>query len=210
MDCHQSIHKSINYQFGQAMTLTAVLFVGGLSRRMGTNKANIEIGGQPLWAKQVNLLRELRPQSLWVSARTRPAWCPPEIGLVLDAPPSRGPLSGLVAALRQLQTSHLIALAIDLPLMTSEVLEKLWAMAQPGRGIIPINGEAFEPLCAIYPAEAAAPAASALTGTDFSLQTLAQLLLQTHCVKPYPIGEGEKRLFFNVNSPADLQSLPPA
>src|SRR5437899_8869489 len=152
------------------MTLTAVLFVGGLSRRMGTDKALIEFGSQPLWAKQINLLRGLGPQSLWVSARARPAWCPPEIGLVLDTPPSRGPLSGLVAALGQLQTSHLLALAIDLPLMTSAVLQRLWGMAQPGRGIIPLNGESFEPLCAIYPAEAAAPAASALTGKDCSLQ----------------------------------------
>jgi molybdopterin-guanine dinucleotide biosynthesis protein A len=191
------------------MTLTAVLFVGGLSRRMGADKALIEIAGQPLWARQINLLREFQPQSLWVSARTRPAWCPAEIELVLDASPSHGPLSGLVAALDRLQTSHLLALAIDLPRMTVAELRKLWAMARPGLGVIPVNGKNFEPLCAIYPAEGTAPAASALAGNNFSLQKLLQSLLRANCIRTHALTEDEKPLFLNANSPADLQSLPP-
>jgi len=102
------------------MTLTAVLFVGGRSRRMGADKATLEIAGEPLWRKQIKLLRELQPQSLCISARERPAWCPLEIEAVLDDPPSRGPLSGLAAALRRLRTSHLLALAIDLPRMRAD------------------------------------------------------------------------------------------
>src|SRR5579864_2470571 len=112
-------------------TLTAVLFVGGLSRRMGIDKATLEFAGEPLWARQLRQLRELKPDTLWISARSRPPWCPPEIEVILDDPPSRGPLSGLDAALRRLQTSHLLALAIDLPRINVELLRKLWCLAQP-------------------------------------------------------------------------------
>src|SRR6185312_15889507 len=106
----------------QRGTLTAVLFVGGLSRRMGEDKATLQFDGEPLWVRQVQLLRELKPDVLWISARARPIWCPSEIEVIADEPPSRGPLSGLAAALRKIQTSHLLALAIDMPRMNSDVL----------------------------------------------------------------------------------------
>src|SRR5260221_8234270 len=164
------------------MTLTAVLFAGGLSRRMGADKATLSFAGGPLWARQLGVLRDLKPDALWISARTRPAWCPPEIEVVPDEPPSLGPLSGLVATLPRLQTSHLLALAVDLPQMTTEHLRKLLALAQPGCGVIPQNENYFEPLCAIYPAEAAA---NLLTGNDVSLQSFAQNLLEQKRARTY-------------------------
>ena len=189
------------------MTLTAVLLVGGLSRRMGVDKATLEIAGKPLWAKQINLLRELQPQAIWVSARARPAWCPAEIEAVVDTPPSRGPLSGLTAALQRLQTTHLLALAIDLPRMTADELRTLLALAQPGCGVMPTNADYFEPLCAIYPVEAAAIATDALAGRDVSLQKFSQTLLSLKRVQTYALSESEKPFFLNANSPADLQAI---
>lgn len=189
------------------MTLTAVLFVGGLSRRMGVDKATLEIAGKPLWAKQINLLRELQPQAIWVSARARPAWCPAEIEVVIDTPPSRGPLSGLAAALQRLQTTHLLALAIDLPRMTVDELRTLFALAQPGCGVMPTNGDYFEPLCAIYPVEATAVAIDARAGRDVSLQKFSQTLLSLNRVRTHALSEIEKSLFLNANSPNDLQAI---
>ena len=186
------------------MTLTAVLLVGGLSRRMGVDKATLEIAGKPLWAKQISLLRELQPQAIWVSARARPAWCPAEIEVVIDAPPSRGPLGGLAAALQRLQTTHLLALAIDLPRLTADELRRLLALAQTGCGVIPTNGDYFEPLCAIYPVEAAMVATDALAGQDVSLQKFSQTLLSLNRVQTYTLSESEKPFFLNANSPADL------
>lgn len=189
------------------MTLTAVLFVGGLSRRMGVDKATLDIGGGPLWLRQINLLREIEPQSLWISARERRAWCPAEIETVLDVPPSRGPMSGLAAVLGRLRTTHVLVLAVDLPRMTAGELRKLLAMVQPGCGVVPMNGEHFEPLCAIYPAKAVDVAAAALAGNDVSLQALSQTLLSLNRVQTHALAESEKRLFLNVNSPGDLQGI---
>jgi molybdopterin-guanine dinucleotide biosynthesis protein A len=188
------------------MTLTAVLFAGGLSQRMGADKATLMIEGEPLWRRQINRLQELKPQALWISARERPAWCPPNIETVMDQYPSRGPLSGLAASLDRLQTSHLLALAIDLPRMTAKQLRELCALAESGRGVIPLNGQTFEPLCAIYPIEAAATAQSALAAADLSLQRLARTLVRENRALAYPLSEREKELCHNVNTPADLSS----
>ena len=187
------------------MTLTAVLLVGGQSRRMGADKATLEIAGEPLWNRQIRLLRELNPAALFVSARARPAWCPAEIEAVLDEPPSRGPLSGVAAALQKAQTSHVFALAVDLPRMTPDHLRRLCALRQPGCGCVPLNETLFEPLCAIYPAEAAEFAARSLAGGDASLQHFVQGLQRENRVRVYPLAAAERRLYHNANSPEDLE-----
>jgi molybdenum cofactor guanylyltransferase len=186
------------------MTLTAVLFTGGVSSRMGVDKAILQIDGEPLWKRQLRVLRELQPDALWISARSRPDWCPPEMEAIPDVPPSRGPLSGLAPALRQSATTHLLALAVDMPRMTSDHLRKLLERAASGRGVIPINEGLFEPLCAVYPAEAADAAAVSLGGTDVSLQPFVEVLLRQKRVLPLPLSDADKPLYLNMNSPADL------
>jgi molybdopterin-guanine dinucleotide biosynthesis protein A len=186
------------------MTLTTVLFAGGLSRRMGADKATLAFAGEPLWARQLRTLRQLDPSAIWVSARARPKWCPPGLDAVCDEPPSRGPLSGLTAVLRRLHTSHLLALAIDLPLMTSEQLLKLWSQATPRCGVVPRHAQTFEPLAAIYPAEAAVIAETVLASREASLQHFSQVLLRENRILPFPLTEAEQPLFQNVNTREDL------
>jgi len=186
------------------MTLSAILLAGGLSRRMGVDKATMFIAGEPLWQRQLRVLNELRPKAVWVSARSELKWCPLGIEVVADRMPSRGPLSGVAEGLRLLQSSHLLVLAVDLPQMTTEHLRKLWGLARPGVGVIPQNGDCLEPLCAIYPIEAATVAEAALDSSDVSLQSFAQTLLQQSKLQTYSTAPGERALYLNLNTPADL------
>ena len=186
------------------MTLSAILLAGGLSRRMGVDKATLLIAGEPLWHRQLRMIKELEPEALWVSARGELSWCPPEIEVVVDKIPSRGPLSGVAAALSRLQTSHLLVLAIDLPQMTAEHLRELWGLSRPGAGVIPLNGADFEPLCAIYPAEAAVVAEARLSSPDASLQGFAATLRHLSRVRVYELTPEEKPLYLNMNTPSDV------
>jgi len=188
------------------MTLSAILLAGGRSRRMGVDKATVLIAGEPLWQLQIRVLSGLRPSALWVSARTLPPWCPPEIEVVIDTPPWCGPMSGVAEGLRHLRTSHLLVLAIDLPRMTMEHLLKLCALARPGTGIIPLHGDYFEPLCAIYPAEALTAAETTINGTDWSLQNFARKLIAASRSQVYRVTPGERQLYHNMNTPSDLHS----
>lgn len=187
--------------------MTAALFVGGESRRMGTDKAAIIVSGRPLWSRQLEILSELKPERVLVSARMHPRWCPSTIDVILDEPPSIGPLSGLVAVLRQIKTSHLLILAIDLPQMTTTHLRNLWMMAKPSMGVIPKNGELFEPLGAIYPTETMTIAQDHLANEQFSLQTLANKLLKRNLASAYFLSNFEDPLYRNVNTPQDLACL---
>ena len=190
-----------------ALTFTALLLAGGLSRRMGTDKATLLVDGEPLWSRQIRLLRELKPQAVWVSARASPSWLPPDIRFVADQPPSRGPLSGLAAALERIETTHLIALAADLPKMDAAHLRKLIAHTGPGCGVVPWNEEYFEPLCAVYPMKAAEIAGSLCAGEDVSLQNFVRTLVEARLVQPLALAPWEKPFYANLNTPADLSAL---
>src|SRR3954463_11962510 len=134
------------------MTLTALLLAGGESRRMGRDKATIELGGRPLWERQLELLRAVRPEKIFVSARSTPSWLPNTVELLVDDPPSHGPLSGLTKGLAAMRTTHLLVLAVDMPFMTAGELGSLLERASDGCGVVPTIAEWAEPLAAVYPA----------------------------------------------------------
>lgn len=186
------------------MTFSAVLLVGGESRRMGRDKAMLVFHARPLWERQIALLRKLQPQEIFVSARTEPVWLPHDAQLLLDEPPSRGPLSGLTTALNRMQTSHLIALAVDMPWMTSARIRVLCGRATIGCGVVPIIGDLAEPLAAIYPREVAIDFLIALRGGDFSMQTLVRVLAQTEKVRMIAVSEEEQCQFRSMNEPGDF------
>jgi molybdopterin-guanine dinucleotide biosynthesis protein A len=186
------------------MNISAVLLAGGESRRMGKDKATLLFHGKPLWQIQLELLRKLKPTEIFVSARTDPVWRPLDAQFVADHPPSRGPISGLAASLGQMRVKHLLAIAIDMPLVTEEYLTFLCSQIEPSRGVIPKIEDRFEPLAAIYPQEALANFQRALLGTDFSMQTVAGRLATEGKLRVVPVTSQEKNLFLNLNELSDL------
>src|SRR4029078_11881654 len=89
--------------------VSAVLLAGGESRRMGTDKATFLFRGKPLWQVQLETLRRLRPEEIFVSARTDPSWRPAYVQFIADIQPSCGPLSGLAPSLQKMHTGHRVA-----------------------------------------------------------------------------------------------------
>jgi molybdopterin-guanine dinucleotide biosynthesis protein A len=188
------------------MNISAVLLAGGEARRMGRDKATLLFRGKPLWQIQLELLRKLGPAEIFVSARRDPPWRPANVCFVADDPPSRGPLSGLAAALTRMRAKHLLALAIDMPSITENYLTFLCSQIEPGRGVLPKMDNRAEPLAAIYPQEALANVQSALSGKDFSLQTVTGRLVAAGKLQVMPVTSQERKLFLNLNELADLRS----
>jgi len=189
------------------MSFSAVLLAGGESLRMGKDKATVLFRAKPLWQIQLELLRNLEPEEILVSARTDPPWRPEDVQLVTDDLPSCGPLSGLAASLAKMRSAHLLALAIDMPFMSEKFLRYLCEQIEPHVGVVPKIDNRAEPLAAIYPQEAAGEVRAALSGTDYSLQALIARLVETGKLRPIPVTEQDKKLFLNVNELSDLAAL---
>lgn len=186
------------------MNISAVLLAGGESRRMGQDKATVVFNGKPLWEIQLDLLRKLQPREIFLSARGDPVWRPADVNFVIDQAPSRGPLSGLAATLPRIQTDHLLALAIDMPLMTEDFLRSLCGVVKPSCGVVAIIGDRVEPLAAIYPKSADSDFITALSGPDFSLQSLAKRLIGVGKLRLVSVCENEENCFRNFNHPGDF------
>jgi molybdenum cofactor guanylyltransferase len=126
------------------------------------------------------------------------------VQFVSDEPPSRGPLSGLSATLARISTDHLLALAIDMPLMTGNYLRLICNLVEPGRGVLPMIGNRAEPLVAIYPKGTGTDFITALSGSDFSLQSLTKKLVDAGKLSLVNVLEEEGKLFRNFNNLSDF------
>jgi molybdopterin-guanine dinucleotide biosynthesis protein A len=182
---------------------SAVVLAGGQSTRMGRPKATLEFSGIPLWLRQVALAQSLGTRDIMVSCG--PDWSP-EKGpwkVVSDLVPGKGPLGGLQAALDAMSTEWLLVLAVDMPDMTQDFLERLAALAQP-RGVVPVVDGWYQGLAAIYPRMIRGIVDEAVGGEDRSLQALVSRALGMGLVDAMPVADADRLLFRNLNRPEDL------
>lgn len=131
-----------------------VVFCGGASRRMGRDKALLELGGKKLIERAVDTLRALVPKVL-LACGERERYG--ELGLerVLDARPGIGPLAGLLAALETLHRAGIdwcLALACDMPRAEPGLFEHLLARARAEQAdaCLLATPSGLEPLYAVY------------------------------------------------------------
>ena len=190
------------------MKLSAVLLAGGESRRLGQDKATAMFQGEPLWRRQLTLLQRINPSEIMISARTEPPWRPPEIAYVEDAPPSRGPLTGIVAALAQMKGTHLLVLAVDMPFMSKAQLQSLCHLCQPNCGVVPRVRDQAEGLAAIYPQDSLNHLSECLKRGELSLQLVTHKLARVGMLSVLSVSPDEEALYRSINLPEDLASAP--
>jgi molybdopterin-guanine dinucleotide biosynthesis protein A len=131
---------------GRIANVSAALLTGGASRRMGADKARLEIAGEPAAVRLAGRLAALFEEVLLVGGEP-----PPEARgrRVADAPGPRSALRGLVAALEAASGERVVVLATDLLGVTPELLLAL--VAAPEADVVaPRTARGPEPLCALY------------------------------------------------------------
>jgi molybdopterin-guanine dinucleotide biosynthesis protein A len=189
------------------MKLSAVLLAGGESRRMGRDKATVVFRGQPLWCHQLAVLREVGPFELLISARKDPSWRPTDTIFVPDIPPSRGPLSGVAAAMAGMRGTHLFALAVDMPFITPLLINAMCRMTSLGSGTLPKIGHRSEPLAAIYPRESLTVLTSALGGQEFSMQHVTEKLVTDGLMSGFQVSRSDAQFYRSLNEPEDIEKF---
>jgi molybdopterin-guanine dinucleotide biosynthesis protein A len=192
----------------QSPRWSALLMAGGESRRMGRDKALLELGGEPLWRRQLRTLREASFQEIIVARGPRACLDEPGLIMVTDAESGRGPLGGLVAGLRRATAPWVLVLAVDLPLMPSWFLQGMMAMAETdGRGVAPTIDVRYEPLAAVYPSVCLEFAEEALANKVWSLQALLQRCVLADLMRSVSMHDEKRDYFRNVNTPEDLAEI---
>ena len=118
------------------LRLTGVLLVGGASQRFGSPKALALFRGETLAERGRRLLEEACDEVLVVGKSADGLPFP----VMDDGTASRAPIHGVVAGLRAAQHDVVVALPVDMPLVTVGVLRKLGAAGAVPSARIPLPG----------------------------------------------------------------------
>ena len=201
--------------------LTAVVLAGGQSRRMGTDKALLSLGGRTLIEAVIATVSALSREVIVVSNATQ-SLRHLGVRLVSDIYPGKGSLGGIYTGLRQARTPYSLVVACDMPFINLPLLRYMGSLASQADVVIPRASDPSRP-----PARGRA----AVTAKEVNLHPLHAIYAQT-CQRPIErlLAAGELRIIdffpevrvryveeaevdrfdaahlslFNVNTPADL------
>ena len=184
----------------------AALICGGRSFRMGRDKAWLDWGGSPLWSVQLEKLSMLRPARLLIACREEQNIQALGAEVLHDPPGNAGPLPPLLRCMEHVQLP-LLALAVDMPETTPDLLRHMLAEGLPVRRGVIFRSEDFgyEPLAALYPVEVIPMLRTAVQAHDFRLQNFAQAAVDAGLMCVHQPTQLEQGQFKNVNTPDDLQ-----
>jgi molybdopterin-guanine dinucleotide biosynthesis protein A len=185
--------------------LSGVVLAGGLSTRMGSDKALVEFEGVPLWRRQYNLLAQAGASDRMLSVRAEQKWPPLDVTRVVDATPDLGPMAGIAAALAKLRGSHLLVLAVDMPRVPLVWFARLRERCAERIGVVGARADGnFEPLAAIYPQAMLPMVRAAVSDRELSLQKLIGRGVEEGFLRVQEIPAAEAAWFENWNDPADV------
>ena len=133
--------------------LFGLVLAGGQSRRMGSDKAMLERGGETQLDYAVRLLSAVTEET-WVSSRAEQAANGrSKYPLIIDQYADLGPVAGILSAMDHDPLVAWVVLACDLPNVTEETLQVLITgrdARQPFTAFSSSHNGLPEPLCAIY------------------------------------------------------------
>jgi molybdopterin-guanine dinucleotide biosynthesis protein A len=180
---------------------TLLLLAGGESRRMGQPKSLLPVEGATLleW-----LAGRLAPgfEQVLVAARD-PLQLPESLRdrFVADRHPGAGPLAGVEAGLESAGGRTVVAVACDMPYLSSGLLGCLLEAASGCDAAVPESGGRLHPACAAYRPTALARITAALEeGRRRALDVLAELDYRRLRVE-------DERLLTNLNTPEDYRDF---
>ncbi len=177
---------------------SAAVLAGGLSIRMGQDKAALPFAGGTLLGFQAGKLRSLGIEDIMISGCGQAV---PGTRFVPDVYPHRGPLSGIHACLAAASGDAVLILGVDTPLIPLRALQALLSAHESGVTLLR-HGDRTEPLCGVYDRALAPLCGEILRGEGTGVW---QLLNRT-AVKTLPF-DGDESLFLNGNTPEEYERL---
>jgi len=179
-----------------------VVLAGGASRRMGRDKALLELAGETLAAAAARRLAAVVAE---VVVADRGRGLVPGFPSIADGS-GRGPAAALLGAAASRPGRPLLALACDLPRIPAALLQALAASATADL-VVPGWHGGLEPLCALWAPRALTALAVRVERGLFALHPLAAepgLAVRVVGAAELAAYGRPEEMFWNVNTPEDL------
>lgn len=174
--------------------MSGIILAGGLSSRMGQQKALLTLEGKTLLEWQIDKLRALGISDIMVSG----AFDVPGVRVIADEYPQRGPLGGLHACLKAAKHLSCLVLSVDVPLIPVNVLANICRIHREGVTILRHAG-GEEPLIAVYDSALHGIIEPIIRERGASVRVL-QDKVSWNCFDY----SGPEELLYNCNTPEDF------
>jgi len=181
-----------------------VILAGGLSRRMGRDKATLPAGDTTLIEHLARRLGPVVDETIIASGSVAASVA--GVRVVADHQPGHGPLAGMLAGLAAANHRLVWVVGCDLPDVEPALGSLLVALAGDYEAVVPRPDHEPEGVCALYLRELAPRIAALLDAGERSIKSL----LDGSAVRYVGSEElrtvdPELRSFRNINTPADYQ-----
>lgn len=128
--------------------ISAAVMAGGKSKRLGQNKALMQINGITVLESVLNTVSPY-VQKVKIITNSPGEYSFLDIETAKDVRPGYGPLSGIHSALSLASSEYVLVVSCDIPLVGSTQIEQLVSSCR-GHDITIFKHKNFEPLCAVY------------------------------------------------------------
>lgn len=179
--------------------ITVQVMLGGLSTRMGRDKAQVMLGGKTLLERAVDRWQSYgEALQLSVGAAERAALAPRGLAAVADVYPERGPLGGLHAGLRACATDLMLLVAVDCPFLSYAQADALLSAIGDGDACVYTIEGRPQPLFGLYRRRCATPAETLMLDGENRMSRLLEWVHTVYVPAPDP------EPFRNLNTPEEL------
>jgi len=190
-----------------AAGVTGVILAGGQSSRMGSNKALLPYRGGRFIESIYHTLSGLFAEVLLVT-NSPEQYAFLNCRTVADRYAGMGALAGLHAGLHGSRSSHIFAVACDMPYLNETLIRALLARRHLAEVVIPESANGLEPLHAVY-GKGCLPAMEQSLGTGKRriVSFFPRIRVQTFTSDLVANIVGDFSSFSNINTPADYFEL---
>ena len=135
------------------MSITGVVLAGGLSRRLGRDKAVEPIAGEPLILRVIRRLESLTDEIVVVvnsDARGRELPLPDSVRITKDIYTDSGSLGGIYSGLSAASNDWCFVVACDMPFLNQELIAYMLTLRPDSDAVVPVLDGYPEPTHAAY------------------------------------------------------------
>jgi len=129
--------------------VTGVILAGGKNIRMGESKAFLEIAGQRIIDRTVELFKGIFSQVILIT-HTPLKYSYLDIEIVIDIVPKSGALIGIYTGIFYSSHPYCFVTACDMPFLNRKVIEYMITIRKDYDVVIPHLEDGYHPLHAIY------------------------------------------------------------
>jgi molybdopterin-guanine dinucleotide biosynthesis protein A len=186
--------------------ITGVILVGGKSRRMGRDKAFLQIAGRTLFEGVLVIFKESFDRLVLAGDRAE-RFAGYGLPVLPDIYPGSA-LGGLYTALYHAETEYIFVSSCDLPFPNREMLLFLCSLRDGFDAVVPSTAHGFEPLFALYAKSCLGPMKELLESGNFCAYAYyPQIRVRYVHDEEIAYLNRDGRSFVNVNTPEEFEKI---